>query len=254
MMRMTLALFFVVLACATAAGLEPGAITKETLTSGGRTRAYYLYVPKSLAASKKPAPLLVTLHGSGRDGRILVEHWQAMADSEGLILAGPDSLAVGSTTGGITWDVPRDGPDLMRDVVEDVKSKHAVDERRVYLFGHSAGGAFAIYMAMTESEYFAAAFVHAGVLPESRRQVFDTAARRIPLGIVVGTEDQFYKLDVVRAMHDALTHRGFDSPLTEIPRHDHDYYSLSKEINKTAWDFLKGKKLKGRPKFSEYKS
>jgi poly(3-hydroxybutyrate) depolymerase len=255
MMRMTLALFFLLLSCATAAaGMEPGAITKEALTSGGRQRAYYLYVPKSVAASRKAAPLLITLHGSGRDGRILVEHWQAFADSEGLILAGPDSLAVGSTTGGITWDVPRDGPDFMRDVVNDVRLKHAIDERRVYLFGHSAGGAFAIYMAMTESEYFAAAFVHAGVLPESRRQVFDTATRKIPLGVVVGTEDQFYKLDVVRAMHDALAKRGFDSPLTEIPGHDHDYYGLSKEINKTAWNFLRDKRLKASPRFSEYKS
>ena len=64
-------------------------ITKQTFTSDGSERTYYLFVPDS--ARNKPAPLVVLLHGSGRDGRILVEHWQSLAKKEGIVLAGPDA-------------------------------------------------------------------------------------------------------------------------------------------------------------------
>jgi poly(3-hydroxybutyrate) depolymerase len=251
-LKSLIALAFVLALCPLAARAEPGKISKESLTSGGKQRAYYLYVPKSVAASKTPAPLVVTLHGSGRDGRILVEYWKEVADREGLILAGPDSANAG-TTSGQTWMIGRDGPDFMRDVVEDVKAKYTVNARRVYLFGHSAGGGFAIYMAVTESEFFAAAFVHAGAVPEQGQQAFDNAARRIPVGLVVGTQDPFFSLSAVRSTRDALKARGIEAPLTEISGHNHDYYGRSKEINKLAWDFLKDKELAAEPKFTEYR-
>jgi poly(3-hydroxybutyrate) depolymerase len=37
-------------------------ITKELITSGGKTRPYYLYVPSTI---KTNAPLIIMLHGSG---------------------------------------------------------------------------------------------------------------------------------------------------------------------------------------------
>ena len=251
-MRHFIALAFVVLLCPLAARAEPGKISKETFTSGEKKRAYYLYVPKAVAESKAAAPLLVTLHGTGRDGRILVEHWKELADREGLILAGPDSAKAGSAEGA-TWLIGRDGPDFLRDVVEDVKAKYAVDRQRVYLFGHSAGGGFAIYMAATESEYFAAVFVHAGAVPEGGRRAFDMVKRAIPVGLVVGTQDPLFPVAAVRSTRDALKAKGIDAPLTEIKGHTHDYYGRSKEVNKLAWEFLKDKRLEGEPKFTQYR-
>lgn len=252
-MRRLIAFAFFVLTCPLVVCAEPGKISKETFESGGKKRAYYLYVPKAVAEAKAAAPLLVTLHGSGRDGRILVEHWKEMADREGLILAGPDSAKAGSTEGGATWLLGRDGPDLIRDVVEDLNAKYAVNKRRVYLFGHSAGGGFAIYLAVTESEYFAAAFVHAGAIPEEGRKAFDMVKRKIPVGIVVGTEDPFFPVEAVRSTRDALKAKGIEGPLTEIKGHTHDYYGRSKEVNKLAWEFLKDKQLEGEPKFTVYR-
>ena len=252
-MRRLIALAFFVLMCPLVLCAEPGKISKESFTSGGKKRAYYLYVPKAVAEAKTAAPLLVTLHGTGRDGRILVEHWKDVADREGIILAGPDSAKAGSTEGGATWLLGRDGPDFIRDVVEDVGAKYAVNKRRVYLFGHSAGGGFAIYLSVTESEYFAAAFVHAGAIPEEGRKAFDMVKRTIPVGIVVGTEDPFFPVADVRSTRDALKAKGIDAPLTEIKGHTHDYYGRSKEVNKLAWEFLKDKELEGEPKFTQYR-
>jgi poly(3-hydroxybutyrate) depolymerase len=248
-MKLFILILFVVLLCPLGAHAA-GKITKESFDSQGKKRAYYLYVPKLVAESKSPAPLVLTLHGSGRDGKILVEHWQEFADKEGIILAGPDSMAVTGSTQKGTWNIPLDGPDFLRDVVEDVKSKHSVNARRVYLFGHSAGGVFAIYMAGIQSEYYAAAFAHAGATRDSDLQIFDEAARKIPIALAVGTQDPLFPLSAVRATRDALNKRGFDVPLTEIPRHDHNYYGRSKEINKAAWEFLKDKTLKEEPKYN----
>src|ERR1044072_9957036 len=71
--------------CQTAFGSK---ITKQTIEFGGKKRVYYLYVPDNVAS--KP-PLIVTLHGSGRDGLSLVEKWKDLADQEGIILAGPNA-------------------------------------------------------------------------------------------------------------------------------------------------------------------
>lgn len=244
-MRHFILILFALLLCPLGARAA-GKITKESLESQGKKRAYYLYVPKKVAESKSPAPLVLTLHGSGQDGKILVEHWQDYADNEGIILAGPDA------TEKVRWNIPRDGPDFLRDVVEDVRSKQPVNARRVYLFGHSAGAVFAIYMAAIESEYYAAAFVHAGAIREDGEEMLDDATRKIPIALLVGTQDPFFPLPNVRATRDALVKRGFDVPLTEIKGHNHNYYGRSKEINKAAWEFLKDKSLKEEPKHTQY--
>jgi poly(3-hydroxybutyrate) depolymerase len=74
-------------------------ITKETFVSGGQTRTYYLLVPES--AKQAPAPLVVLLHGSGRNGRSLLEKWEAIAKQEGIALVGPDASSSQS------WRIPR---------------------------------------------------------------------------------------------------------------------------------------------------
>jgi poly(3-hydroxybutyrate) depolymerase len=48
--------------------------------------------------------------------------------------------------------VPADGPAFLYFLIEAVKAKHAVDGRRMYLFGHLAGASFALTMGFMESE------------------------------------------------------------------------------------------------------
>ena len=63
-------------------------VTRETLSSSGVTREYYLYVPPAREPAAE-APLLILLHGSGRDGKTLVDPWKNLAKKEGIVLAGP---------------------------------------------------------------------------------------------------------------------------------------------------------------------
>ena len=219
-------------------------ITKELITSKGKTRAYYLYVPATVKASS-PVPLMM-LHGSGRVGMSLVEKWKDLAKKEGFIIVGPDSSNIQG------WGSPRDGPDFLRDLVEELKTKYPINPRRVYLFGHSAGASFALEMSLMESQYFAATAIHAGALPPEGRDLIEMAKRKIPISIQVGDSDQSFPLKVVRATRDALNAKGFAVELTELPNHDHWYYDLAPKINRTAWDFLKKYELESDPIYRKF--
>jgi len=216
----------------------------ETLTSGGRTRTYWLYVPE--AKDPAPRPLLVLLHGSGRTGETLVRPWKDLADREGIVLAGPDSLD------SVHWVTPTDGPAFLRDVVDAVAARTAVDPRRVYLFGHSAGGCMALEMGSFESNFFAAVAVHAAAIPTEDFATFDWAARKTPYAFWIGTKDQFFSLPWVRANRDALIQRGFSVEFTEMPGHDHNYYGVSKDVNREVWKFLKEQRLPFDRKYTPY--
>jgi predicted esterase len=221
-------------------------ISKETLDSHGKKRTFYLFVPASVEG-KTNIPLVVLLHGSGRNGLSLVEKWKDLADKEGFIIAGPDS----SDSQG--WRTPEDGPDLIRDIVEKLKEKYPINPRRIYLFGHSAGAVFALDLSMMESDYFAATAVHAGAWRDQDEFSFlDYAKRKIPLAIFVGDKDQYFSLGSVKATESTLLERGFTIEVMVMKGHDHWYYDLAPEINRNAWAFLKRYELKEEPRYQTY--
>lgn len=238
--------FTLLLSVLSGSSLAKDDITKELIKSNGKERAYYLYVPSTIAAGTQ-APLIVTLHGSGRNGITLVEKWKDYAKQQGIILAGPDA----SNSQG--WSAPQDGPDFLRDLVEELKTKYPVNPRRVYLFGHSAGACFAIHMSLMESQYFAAAAIHAGALRSEREfSLIDLPKRKIPISIQVGDSDAFFPLKEVRATSKALQEAGFPVDMVEIKNHDHNYYSSAPKYNQTAWEFLKKYELPEDPLYQQY--
>ena len=240
MKLLTVILLFV--ACSSAFAKDD--ITKELITSNGKTRAYYLYVPSTV---KPSAPLIVMLHGSNRTGVTLVEKWKDYAKKEGIILAGPDATNLAG------WGSPQDGPDFLRDLVEELKGKYPINPRRVYLFGHSAGASFALHMSLMESQYFAATAIHAGALNAEGMDLIALAKRKIPISIQVGDSDEFFPLKIVRATRDALKTAEIPVELVEIKDHDHWYYDQSAKFNHTAWEFLKKYELQADPQYQKYK-
>jgi len=220
-------------------------ITKELISSQGKTRAYYLYVPSTLKPGS-PAPLIVMLHGSNRTGISLVEKWKDLAKKEGIVLAGPDATDLRG------WGSPQDGPDFLHDLVEELKGKYSIDAKRVYLFGHSAGAVFALEMSLMESQYFAATAIHAGDLSKDSANLIQMAKRKIPMSIQVGDSDEYFPVKSVRETKEALKAAGFPVELTEIPNHDHWYYDQAAKFNQTAWEFLKKVVLDAEPRYQKY--
>jgi poly(3-hydroxybutyrate) depolymerase len=246
--RVVPAAILVMLGLAIAASAEQPAnpaISRQTVVSRGKERVYWLFVPSSLSA-ERPAPILVAIHGSGGSGKGILESWTDLAEREGVVLAAPDS------TDAVHWASPQDGPLLLRDVVDAVAAKYAIDRRRIYLFGQSAGAVFALQMAPLESEYFAAAAVHAGAVDPKYFSIFDYAARKIPIGIWIGTTDPFFPIEEVRATAKALESRGIPVTLTEIPDHPHNFHLVAKDVGPKIWNFLSGKSLAEDAKFRVY--
>jgi poly(3-hydroxybutyrate) depolymerase len=235
---------FSILSLVSVARAETGKLERRQFTSEGRRRTYYLYVPPS-ATKHAALPLVITLHGSGMDGRGLVAEWKKLASKESFVVAGPDARNSGG------WSVPEDGPEFLRDLVEELKASAPVDPRRVYLFGWSAGANFGLQMSLYESEYFAAASIFAGALLPARYPMLGEAARKIPISIAVGTDDPYYPLREVRATRDALKSHGFTVELKELLGQDHDYYYVSDQIDRAAWAFLRQYRLDAEPSFRD---
>jgi predicted peptidase len=244
-MKLHILLSTVVLLLAVSPIIAKDDIIKELITSKGKTRAYYLYIPSTLKPGST-APLIVTLHGSNRTGVTLVEKWKDLAKKEGIILAGPDASDLRG------WGSPQDGPDFLRDLVEELKAKYPINPKRVYLFGHSAGASFALEMSLMESQYFAATAIHAGALNKDGMDLIELAKRKIPISIQVGDSDEYFPVKVVRETRDALKSAGFAIELTEIPNHDHWYYDSAAKFNQTAWEFLKKVELDAEPRYQKY--
>src|SRR6201989_1173542 len=127
MKRLALPLLLVLSFATAFASVEP---QKQTLTSDGKERTYYTFTPENITA---PARLLLLLHGSGRDGMSQINEWKNLAEQHGFILAAPDSA------NSREWSLNTDGPEFLHEIVEAIRAKNYVDQKRIYLFGHSAG-------------------------------------------------------------------------------------------------------------------
>ncbi len=226
--------------CAVAVGLllaldiSAKSIERKTFDFDGTQRTYYVYSPPKTEGER---PLIVLLHGSGRNGRSLVEKWQRLAKKEGIRLAGPDSL------NSQLWHPGPDGLELLRAVVDQVAAAWPVDHRRIYLFGHSAGASFALQMSLIESDFYAATATHAGKLQPAAEPLVARVTRRIPIAMWVGTRDDYVPLPEARRTRDVLAEAGLPVELTEIPGHTHWYYDAAPKINRAAWNFLKDRSL-----------
>ena len=111
--------------------------------SGGRERAYRLFVPPGYDG-RTALPLVLEMHGSGGTsaGQSRTSGFDAVAAREGFAVA---SL---QADGG-RWNVPiRDGrPDdvaYVSDVIDDIAAQLCTDRTRVYATGFSGGDALAI--------------------------------------------------------------------------------------------------------------
>jgi poly(3-hydroxybutyrate) depolymerase len=204
-------------------------VAKLTFEFAGKTRTYYSLIPDG----EWPLPVVVLLHGSGRDGLVMADCWKDLAAKEHFIIAAPDAW---NSAG---WDTGPDSIDFFHAMIEEVAAKHAIDRSRIYLFGHSAGAAFSLVLSLIDSEYYAAAAVHPGALRTDQYNLFDYAQRKMPVAVWVGDRDPNFPLDLVNATKKEFEQHGSALQLSIISQHDHNYYAISDSVNRKAWDFLK---------------
>jgi predicted esterase len=240
-LRVILILGLLVPGLAAAAG-QP---EKLTMAFGGRERTYYLLSPDG----RKPAPLLLLLHGSGGSGLFMLEQWTDVASREDIILLAPDSLHMDEG-----WDLHADGPDFIHAVIDAVAAAHPVDFHRLYVFGQSGGAVYTLTLAMLESEYFAAAALHAGAWRRAAEyRVMDYARRKIPISIWVGDEDEYFPVTSVNNTRRVLSDAGFPVTLNLLRDRRHSLLDVPKDFNAEVWAFLGGHVLDDIPKYAPYR-
>ena len=218
---------------------------RESIVSTGRQRNYRAFVPAGFGQAG-PAPAVVLFNGSGSPVDALMDEWRSVARKDGVMLIGPGAFERGA------WRIPDDSPDFTSEVVEALKARFPIDPRRVYLAGHSGGAGHVLLLGLLESEYFAAVAAHASALRSSDAQLIDTAKRKIPMAIWIGTKDEIVPLQPARDTIALLTSRGFPAKLTEMNGHTHSYAERGRAVTEQAWDFLRKEALNDDPRYVKY--
>ncbi|MCJ8144745.1 PHB depolymerase family esterase [Ancylobacter sp. A5.8] len=148
----------------------------------GALRARF-YVPEHLPPR---APLVVVLHGCTQTaaGYDLGAGWSRLADREGFVVLCPEQQRANNPNLCFNWFVPGDirrgeGEALsIRQMIEALVTRFALDRGRIFVTGLSAGGAMAGVMLATYPDVFAGGAIIAGLpydcahsVPQALRQM-----------------------------------------------------------------------------------
>lgn len=148
---------------------DPAAYGAEfhTLEFGGFTRLWYEYVPESVKKGKKNVPLVINMHGRGGSAESFMDMsgMNCVAEERDFIVLFPEAGVYQQRPGGIRnvllWnglykDEKMDDVDFILKMIEDVKTRYAVDETRIYACGQSSGGMMTSELALRAPHIFAA--------------------------------------------------------------------------------------------------
>ncbi|WP_298245757.1 PHB depolymerase family esterase [uncultured Bradyrhizobium sp.] len=168
------------------------AASAETIDVNGVKRSYTAQLP-----AKKPAPLVVVLHGKTQRGADMIARtaWPQVAKREGLAVVFPDGLnhawADARTKAGPALRGPPEGTDdvaFIAKLVEKLVANGTADPKRVYVTGISNGGAMTMTLLCARADLFAAG---ASVIMNLTDEAAVTChpSRPLPMLLMNGTAD-----------------------------------------------------------------
>ena len=183
-----------------------------TLKVGDLERRYTVHIPSGYE-SQKPAPVVMMFHGAGGTARGAMRQtgWSAKADAAGFLAVFPEAVSRDP------FRPPRfkDNPQIWNDgsgrghagrrniddvgfakaVIDDLRSRFALDERRIYATGFSNGASMAFRVGAELSERIAAIAPVSGLLWLEHPKL----KRPVPLIYLIGAEDPFNPLQGVES-------------------------------------------------------
>jgi polyhydroxybutyrate depolymerase len=173
---------------------RPRAVGNSTVTlqSGGMNRSYLLHIPPGYDGTK-PLPLVFDVHGytSFASEQMMRSKWDKMADKEGFVLIEPEGVNKSWNAGSCCGGNSQDDVKYFRDVVAKATAELCIDKKRVYVNGHSNGGAMTHRLACEAADIFAAAAPVCGWMTISNCN----PSRPIPLLSIRGLNDGTVKIE-----------------------------------------------------------
>lgn len=157
--------------------VDPGRYTK-TIKIGEMERSYVLRVPKQYD-NKTKLPLVILLHGWTSNANQVEVYTQfgAKADKEGFILVSPDgTIGIGKNRGWNSGILNLGGADaddvaLTETLIDSLEKDMYVDDKRVFVAGHSNGAMMAYQLGGKLGSRIAAIAVVAGTIGTPRNHV-----------------------------------------------------------------------------------
>lgn len=172
-----------------------GAVQRESLNIGGRTRTFSTYFARRGAPA---AGLVFVLHGSMMSGARMraatVYEFDVLADREGFIVVYPDGYggywndcrAIGD------FAAKSEGVDdvaFLRAIAERLVKEHDIPKRRVFATGVSNGGQMAYRLAFEAPDLVGAIAPIAASVPSASNQTCEPSSRAVATMIINGTDD-----------------------------------------------------------------
>ena len=195
-----------------------------TFPPTGETIPYALFIPSSYNEGN-PAPLIISLHGLGRTYDWLMGYhgFLDQAEVNGYIVVTPLGYIRRGWYGSRETEDQQDSKYSEQDVMEVlrlVRDELSVDNNRIYLWGHSMGGAGTYHIAAKYPDLFAGLGV-AAPAPESNLDIKTTLERikHIPIFVLQGDEDGLITL--TRRWVEQMQSLGMQHVYAEIPGGDH---------------------------------
>jgi poly(3-hydroxybutyrate) depolymerase len=198
------------------------------LEAAGEIVPYRLFVPRSYSPSAA-FPLIVALHGLGQTEDSLFDAYgkrlPQLAEERGYIVAAPLGYRVdgfyGYTAVAGSDEAARRRAALSEqdvlEVLKRVRADYRIDERRIYLMGHSMGAIGTWHLAAKHPSIWAALAPISGLgNPETVAQM-----RHIPQIVIHGDADPTVNVQGSRAMVEAMRKLGVEVTYIEVPGGNH---------------------------------
>lgn len=201
----------------------------------GETLPYAVFVPSSWQPGQS-LPLLVSLHGLGRSHDWLMGYQGFLdyAEEYGFIVVTP----LGYIRRGWYGSRPTEPADIASYSEQDVmnvialaREEFNIDPSRLYLWGHSMGGAGTYHLAVNNPGMFAALAV---VAPAPRADLSPTvlhAVRNTPILVMQGTEDELVPVGQTRLWVAGMRGMGMPHIYIELEGADHTDFIASNRDN-----------------------